>query len=181
MRPLDRARGELVGIFVHTPFAFFGGCIASIALILFIDAVLSLLRAPLHGSTSIYNPVIWVPSLFIGVIVNRSVRHRWAFLFPALLGGLIVIWFAAWKVFLIERSPNWLDLAEGHPWSYEFRNLFSFHPSTYGEKGIEQLFVTFPFLSSVAYGIGALLSIRFGDVTRSTRDHRVGLLKKQND
>lgn len=155
----DVFRGEWLGVFLHLAFGFFGGCIITVALAVAIEEILGLSDAHLRGSGSIYDPIFWVPGLFVGGLVNRFARHRWAYLAPSVVAALIVLWVTSLEVSVLGRSPLFLELAGGHPWRYEFERLFSVVPLNSGDKGAEQLFITFPFLSNVAYSIGALIAL----------------------
>ncbi len=118
---------------------------------------------------SVFNPTLWIPSLLVGLIVNRFVRHSWAFLAPAAIGALVISVMVYWDVSLFRKSAYEIGLAHGHVWRYELGMLFAPVSSVSPQKServLRQLFFTFPFLSSVAYSVGAWLAIGFREVER---------------
>jgi len=152
--------GEPLGVLLHLSFGFLG-CALSVAMTLIINGILSASHAHIHASSSIYNPLFWTPGLFIGAIVNRFARNRWAFASPAVLGFLIIL-IVMWREVLIYRTSEYfLQASQGHFWRYELQNLFSTEPRSL-DSGVLQLLVTFPFLVSVAYSIGAWIGFRVG-------------------
>lgn len=166
---MSRSRGfgsELRGVILYVCFMAFG-CVVSLGLCALIYGLL-LHRHPndLYDSSSIFNPIFWVPSLFFGLMVSRFVRHRWMWLAPAAIGTSVMVGVMLWDISLFRHSAYELALARGHVWRYEFGRLFSpvspFSPEK-ADRSLTQLFLTFPFLSSVAYSAGAWLAIRFGE------------------
>jgi hypothetical protein len=153
------------GVALHLFFAVVGWAV-SFGLAL---AIYGLLLHPhaedLYSSSSILNPLFWMPSLFVGLIINRFVRQDWAWLAPAAIGISIMIGVILWDVSLFRHSAYEIGLAHGHVWKYELGRLFSpvssFSPGK-ADRSLTQLFLTFPFLSSVAYSVGAWLALRFG-------------------
>jgi hypothetical protein len=159
------SRTELLGVALHVLFTLLG-CAISIGLFVGIGGLLSLPHPHPYDANSIFNPVFWVPSLLVGGIINRFVRHRWAFLAPAAIGAFVVVGIMFWEVSLFRNSAYELGLSHVHVWRYELERLFSpvssFSPEK-ADRSLMQLFVTFPFLSSVAYSIGAWLGFKFGE------------------
>jgi hypothetical protein len=145
------------------------GCAISFVLLASFSIAMNSPQHRYDDSLSIFNPVFWVPSLFVGLIINRFVLHRWAFFAPGIVGILIMTTIVIWDVSLFRRSAREIVLAHGNVWRYELGRLFSPMSSlstTEEDRGLVQLFFTFPFLSSVAYTLGAWLAITFGDRER---------------
>jgi hypothetical protein len=119
-----------------------------------------------NDAASIFNPILWVPSLFLGGIASRFVHHRRAYLAPVVMGISVIAGVMFWDISLFRHSAYELGLAHGHVWRYEFERLFSPVSSFSHEKAdraLTQLFITFPFLTAVAYSTGAWLGLRFGE------------------
>jgi hypothetical protein len=160
--------GELAGVFLHLACVLLGACTISVALKLATDSLVYGLHPQprFASSSSILNPVFWLPGLFIGGIVNRLVRHRWAYLAPATFTTLFLILIMFWEVSLFRNSEYSLNMAHGHPWRYEFERLFSSVSGSSPDKTdkvITQLIVTLPFLDSLAYAVGGWFGLRFGE------------------
>lgn len=152
---MTSSKSELRGIVVHLCFTIFG-CAISLRLLVTFNVVMTLPQHRYDDAASILNPVFWLPSLFVGLMINRIVRHQWAGIAPATAGALVIV--------IVAISD--LSRAHGHVWRNEFGLLFSPVSSVSSDKAgraLAQLFFTFPFLSSVAYSLGAWLAMRFGD------------------
>lgn len=148
-------RSELWGVIAHLFFTALG-CAISLVLLVTFNVVMTLPQHRYDDTSSIFNPVFWLPSLFVGLMINRIVRHQWAGFAPAIAGALVIV--------TIVISD--LSRAHGHLWRNEFGLLFSPVSTVSSDKAgrtLAQLFFTFPFLSSVAYSLGAWLAVRFGD------------------
>jgi hypothetical protein len=115
---------------------------------------------------SVFNPVFWVPALFLGGVINRFVRHKWSCFAPLVFGSFVILGVMLWDVSLFRHSDYELGLAHGHVWRYELGRMFStvssFSPDK-SDRTLTQLSVTFPFLSSIAYSVGAWLGFKFGE------------------
>jgi hypothetical protein len=162
--PLRRSGGEWLGVLLHIAFTALG-CAVSLGLVGLIYGLLTLPHPDPYGSATIFNPLFWVPSFFLGLLINRLVHHSWAWLAPATIGTSIMIGVILWDVSLFRHSAYEIGLAHGHLWRYEFERLFwpvsSLSPEK-EDRSLAQLFLTFPFLSSVAYTVGAWLASRSG-------------------
>ena len=164
MSPLWRSGGEWLGVLLHTAFTALG-CAVSLGVVGLIYGLLALPHPDPYGSAAIFNPLFWLPSFFLGLLINRFVHHSWAWLAPATIGTSIMVGVILWDVSLFRHSAYEIGLAHGHLWRHEFERLFwpvsSFSPEK-EDRILAQLFLTFPFLSSLAYSGGAWLSIKFG-------------------
>jgi hypothetical protein len=155
----------LLGVILHLSLTALG-CVVSFWLFVAIQRLMTFPHPRPNDAASVFNPIFWVPSLFLGGIASRFVRHRWAYLAPIVMGISVIAGVMFWDVSLFRRSAYDLGLAHGHVWRYEFERLFSpvssFSPEK-ADRSLMQLFVTFPFLCSVAYSIGAWLGFKFGE------------------
>jgi hypothetical protein len=157
------SRSEWPGLIFHPLFTVLG-CFLSIGCLLAVEGMLSFPHHRPYAVDSVLNPTLWIPSLLVGLIINRFVQHSWAFLAPAAIGALVISVIVYWDVSLFRKSAYEMNLAHGHVWRYEFERLFSpisAISSAKGDKVLAQLLVTFPFLSSVAYSTGAFLGCKF--------------------
>jgi hypothetical protein len=155
----------MAGVILHLLFTALG-CAISLGLVGVIYGLLTLPHPHPYDAASIFNPVFWVPASLVGLVINRFVRHRWAWRAPAVLGVFLIVGIVFRDVSLFRRSGYELGLSHGHVWQYEFERLFSPVSSISTDKGdraLSQLFITFPFLSSVAYSVGAWLGVKFGE------------------
>lgn len=162
------SRDEWLGLFLH-PLLITLGCAISFGLLLTFNVRMNLPQHRYDDTASIFNPAFWLPSLSVGLIINRFARHRWAAFVPAIAGTLVMITIVVWDAELARHSAYEMAAAHGHVWRYELGLLFapvSSVSSQKSERVLGQLFFTFPFLSSVAYSVGAWLAIRFGEGER---------------
>lgn len=159
------SRSEWMGLFLH-PFFIALGCAISFGLLLTFNVTMNLPQHRYDDTASIFNPAWWLPSFFIGLIINRFARHRWAGFVPVIAGTLAMITIVVSGAEGARHSAYEMAAAHGHVWRYELGLLFAPVSSVSPQKServLGQLFFTFPFLSSAAYSIGAWLAIRFGE------------------
>lgn len=159
------SRNEWPGVILHLLFTALG-CAISLGMLFAIGGLLTIPHPnPSSIADSIFNPVFWVPSFFLGGLINRFVRHRWASFAPAVIGAFTIVGVMCWDVSLFRHSAYELSMSHGHLWRYEFGRMFatvsSFSPDK-PDRTLNQLFVTFPFLSSTTYSLGAWAGFKFG-------------------
>jgi hypothetical protein len=155
----------LLAVIFHLLFTCLS-CAISLGLLFAIGGLLTLPHPnPSSVVDSIFNPLFWVPGLFVGAVINRFVRHPRASFAPAVVGAQIVLGIFFWEASLFRHSAYELAAAHGHVWRYELERLFapvsSFSPEE-ADRSLLQLVVTFPFLSSIAYSVGAWMGFKFG-------------------
>jgi len=101
-----------------------------------------------------YSPAFWVGGFFLGFAINYHTQNRSA-CWLGILNVALLIAIALFDVHSIRHNTYYLKLAEGRPWRYEYRLLFSLHGDQF-----PKLFFTGPILGSVVYSIGARLGLR---------------------
>jgi hypothetical protein len=135
---------EIFGLFLHVPLAMVGGTCAGILLdALFLEPALTPLALHRLSKLGFYNPIFWVTSPLLGLLVNYRTRHRSAY--------CVCIVGIAYLLFTLGQYKHGLQM------------VFS-TDCTDGEC-LEWLFVTLPFLNSIAYSVGAWFGFRFAQET----------------
>jgi len=81
---------ELGGLFLHVPLAVFGGALAAIVLGGVLSIVFSSFGIRILSRGDIYNPFLWLPAVFLGLVANRLTRHRSA-CFVGAIGFLFLL------------------------------------------------------------------------------------------
>jgi hypothetical protein len=155
-RPLNE---ELSGLILHCLMAAIVGTLVFVICTMAVDRAFSFAggRAPDLGL--LFNPLIWFPAGLLGVVANRLMQHRSACL-VGVVGALFMFAMMAFQVFLYQRSEYFSNLAQGHYWRYELLQLFSSDARICAQGGCLGRFYTIPFLSSIAYSIGAWLGLK---------------------
>jgi hypothetical protein len=150
-------RGEILSFVPHVLLAMAGGTCAGIAADAFF--LEPLLKSHRHLPTfGVYNPIFWACGLLLGVFVNYRARNR-----------------SARYVWAVGVAYLLCVLPAGHQgYSHAFKTLFSID-CTDGEC-LGLVFVTVPFLNSIAYSGGAWFGLRFAQETHrrtvETAPHR---------
>jgi hypothetical protein len=148
---------ELIGLLLHLCIAGIGGTL----IVILSGEAISVLLSRVGVRVPDFNPIIlllfFLPVIFLGIVVNRSTRHRSACI-VGFLGALFLLLVMRSDVSLYERSAYYGNLTHGHYWWYEFQVLFS--PVCPHGECLGKVFFTLPFLTSVAYSIGAWLGLR---------------------
>jgi hypothetical protein len=161
---------ELRLVVLHVVVALVGGVLAVLLVGGLFAALFSGLEVRPPTPDVIYNPFIWLPAFFLGLVVNRFARHRSA-PFVGIVGLVLLVGVMAWDVSILRHGGNYRDLSPGHDWAYEFRQLFSADKTCRDSECLGKILVTAPFITTVAYSIGAWLGLRFGKI-KDTTDQR---------
>jgi hypothetical protein len=152
--------GELTGFVLHSLMAAIVGTIVALLSVGLFGGLGALLGFRSLTSTWPLNPLIWLSAGSLGFVANRSMQHRSACL-VGILGVLTLIVAMHWDVSLYERSSYYRNVTGGHPWRYELSQLFSRDERVCAaSECLGRVLITLPFLSSLAYSIGAWLWIR---------------------
>ncbi len=153
---------ELPFLPLHVVVALVGGTLATILIGGLFGAILSKIGVLPPRFPVIFNPFIWLPGFFLGFAVNRFVRHRSA-PFVGVVGLVFLVGVMFWDVSILKHGGHYPYLTPGNYWDYELLVLFSPSDKACGDSEcLGKLFVTAPFVISVAYSIGAWLALRFG-------------------
>jgi cytosine/uracil/thiamine/allantoin permease len=136
---------EILGFLLHLLIAIVGGTCVGILLDLFFLEPLStahaVRRLPMLG---FYNPIFWVSSLLLGLLVNYRTRHRSAYCV-----GIVGIAYLLFVLFSDKR---------------EFQMLFATDCTDGG--CLAGLFLTLPILNLIGYSFGAWFGFRFAQETQ---------------
>jgi hypothetical protein len=156
----------MLGLFLHLPVATIGGVVLGLLL----DGILLRpffgLRHDFH--LAFYNPLFWITAFVLGLLINRRTRHRSAYWCAAITTFCLIL--VIWSDLSGMRSSQYAQTATGgHFLRYELSVLFS--PECRGSKCVEQIFVTAPFITSLAYAMGAWLAMRFPAGLSSSQNH----------
>jgi hypothetical protein len=158
---------EIVGLVFHALMAMVGGvCIGLLLGVFIFDPLVAALGLHLNRwpGIGLYNPIFWLVSAFLGILVNRLTRHRSASWVAA-----VGVCYLLWSLHLYVPGLHTLDYNgvkvyyQGPTgWPSVVRALHMlFSPTCKDGQCLEQMFVTLPFLSSIAYSFGAWLALRF--------------------
>ena len=146
---------------VHFLTATIGGALLSILLSIVTALAVLPFGIRLPDYTPIFNPFAWLAGLLLGVFMNRSRRHQSA-CFVGALGVVLLILLMLWNVLVIKHSSGFSSRIGGHYWQYEYDHMLSPHnENPDGEEYLGKFLFTTPALTSVAYSIGAWLTIRY--------------------
>ena len=150
---------ELAGLLLHVLLATAGVYIIFVALGASMASVWPGIRDVSFGG-ELYYLLVVLPSVFLGLFVNRIMRHRSASWVGA-VASLFLLSILLSDVAMMKGSEYYQQLPQGHYWSYEFKQLFSPFDARCGDSEcLKKLFVTFPFLSSLGYSFGAWVALR---------------------
>ena len=157
--PKAATRGdELATLFVHATLVIVGGFLLGHVLGALVFGFFSLAtggRFPV--GEVVHDLFYWCSSVVLGFCVNRVTRHRAACWVGVVgIAGLCAVAFL--DVSQMEHSLYY-QRYPGGPWRYEFDQLFT--RKCGGGECLEQLLVTAPALSSIAYSVGAWFGFRF--------------------
>jgi hypothetical protein len=157
-KPLGK---ELVGLLLHSLMAGIIGSFAAFSSFVIVGLLFSAIGFPLPSLGLVLNPLIWIPAGLVGFAANSSMQHRSACL-VGVIGAIFLFLIMRSEVSLYERSGYYTNLAHGHYWRYAFQKFFSSDDRTCSDSEcLEKVLFTLPFLASVAYSIGAWLSLKF--------------------
>jgi hypothetical protein len=159
---------ELIGLPLHFLIAVCGGTLLVIVSGGVMGRACSTIGFPFPDLGLIYNPIVWLVPVFLGIVTNRLMRHRSACL-VGIVGALLIPMFMRSEISIIQHSEYMRNLTHGHYWRYEFQQLFSSDDRTCSDSEcLGKVLFTLPFLTSVAYSIGAWLGLKFGKMKSSS-------------
>jgi hypothetical protein len=137
-----------LGLLIHIPIAFVGGTSIGLALNAFLlGPIVGIFRLHPNQLPDLgpFSPLLWSGSLLLGLLINHRTHHRSAYW----IAGLGTCYFLAVLFFSVSGSER----------SQYCRLLFS--ATCKDGACLEQMFVTLPFLNSIAYSGGAWFGLRF--------------------
>jgi hypothetical protein len=147
---------EIRGLFIHIPVAIVGGTCIGLALNAFLfGPIIGVFRLHPNQLPNLgpFNPLLWASSLILGLLINYRTHHRSAYW----VAGVGVCYLLAVVFFSVS----------GFERSHYTRLLFS--TTCKDGECLEQMFVTLPFLNSIAYAGGAWFGFRFAQETQKAR------------
>lgn len=152
---------ETLGLLLHVPLAMVVGTFVGLVFnLLFFERIVAVFgfhpnQIPDSG---FYNPLLWITSLLLGLLVNYRTHHRSAY-WVAGVGVCYLLAVLFSDVSGYERSEYFQQVSGRHYLQYGFHVLFSLHCKD-GDC-LEQMLVTVPFFNSIAYAFGAWFGLRF--------------------
>ena len=161
MSAVRSLRADWMEFPIHFLTATIGGTCLYILLTIATGLAVHPLGIRLPDYTPIFDPFVWLAGLLLGAYLNRSRRHRSA-CFVGVLGVILLGLLMLREVLVIKHSPGFNRRIGGHYWEYAYDHMLSPHnKNPDGEEYLGKVLFTTPALLSVAYSIGAWLTLQY--------------------
>jgi len=162
-------RREILGLFLHVPLAMVVGTLAGIVLVFFIDPFMATPAFRGLPTLGFLKPIYWTSGALLGLLVNYRTQNRSAYcVFTIGIAYLLLalstyIPSNAQSFYVRGQSSYFRRMIHGPYLGHAIHMLFS--TDCKDGECLEQMFVTVPFLNSIAYSVGAWFGLRFAQET----------------